>query len=158
MDSMWNVGAWSRPWAEGYLVEDGCLWKLGDAKSIQAWPQVECVTKVEAREMAWKVHWDGDHFHHNNIKAELLDHIYSPGLDHSIMQVIIGCGKCKGFGMTHLYSLLELIMQHHPFELLVSDTLTMPTGKGGLKQISLYIDIYLQHVSGNALCKAATGK
>ena len=46
-------------------MEDGCLWKLGDAKSIQAWPQVECVTKVEAREMAWKVHWDGGHFHHN---------------------------------------------------------------------------------------------
>ena len=37
---------------EGYLIEDGWLWKLGDAKSIQAWPWVECVTRAEARDMA----------------------------------------------------------------------------------------------------------
>ena len=49
-------------------------------------------------------------------------------------------------------------MRHHPFELLVSNTVTMPLGKGGLKKISLYIDVYSQHISGNALHKAATGK
>jgi len=144
--------------AEGYLVEDGRLWRLGDAKSIRARPRVECVTRAEAREMAWKVHRDGGHFHHDNIKAQLLDRIYSPGLDRSITQAIVGCGKCKGFGTAHLNSLLEPITRRHPFELLVSDTLTMPTGKGGLKKISLYVDVYSQHVSGNALRKAATGK
>jgi len=81
-----------------------------------------------------------------------------PRLDRSITQAIVGCGKCKGFGTAHLNSLLEPITRRHPFELLVSDTLTMPTGKGGLKKISLYIDVYSQHVSGNALRKAATGK
>ena len=71
---------------------------------------------------------------------------------------VISCGKCKGFGTTHLHSLLEPITRRHPFELLVSDMLTMPLGKGGLKKISLYIDVYSQHVLGNALRKAATGK
>ena len=125
--------------AEGYLVEDGRLWRLGDANSIRARLRVECVTRAEAREMAWKVHRDGGHFHHDNIKAQLLDHIYSPGLDRSITQAIVSCGKCKGFGTAHLNSLLEPITRCHPFELLVSDTLTMPTGKGGLKKITTYI-------------------
>ena len=119
---------------------------------------MECLTRAEVRDMAWEVHRNGGHFHWDNIKAELLDRICSPGLDCSITQVIISCGKCKGFRTTHLHSLLEPIMRHHPFELLVSDTLTMPLGKGRLKKISLYIDIYSQHVLGNALCKAATGK
>ena len=143
---------------EGYLIEDGWLWKLGDAKSIRAQPWVECVTRAEARDMAWEVHQNGGHFHWDNVKAELLDRICSPGLDRSITQAIIGCGKCKGFGTTHLHSLLEPIMRRHPFELLVSNTLTMLLGKGRLKKISLYIDVYSQHVSGNALHKAATGK
>ena len=155
--SLWEKRR-ARHRAEGYLVEDGWLWKLGNAKLICAQLPVECVTKAEVREIAWEVHRDGGHFHHDNIKAELLDHIYSPGLDRSITQAIIGCGKCKGFGRTHLHSLLEPIMWHHLFELLVSDTLTMPIGKGGLKKISLYVDVYSQHVSGNALCRAATGK
>ena len=81
-----------------------------------------------------------------------------PRLDRSITQAIISCGKCKGFGTTHLHSLLEPITRRHPFELLVSNTLTMPLGKGRLKKISLYIDIYSQYVLGNALRKAATGK
>lgn len=119
---------------------------------------MECVTRAEAREMAWEVHQNGSHFHWDNIKAELLDCICSPGLDHSITQAIIGCGKCKGFGTTHFHSLLEPIMRRHLFKLLVSDTLTMPLGKCGLKKISLYIDVYSQHISGNALCKAATGE
>jgi len=78
-----------------------------------------------------------DHFRRDNIKAELLDRIYSPGLDRSMTQTIIGCGKCKGFGTTHLHSLLEPMMLRHPFELLVSEMLTMPTRKSGLREISL---------------------
>ncbi|KDR76764.1 hypothetical protein GALMADRAFT_50451, partial [Galerina marginata CBS 339.88] len=75
--------------AKGYLIEDGRLWKLGDGKSIQARPRVECVTRAEARELAWDVHRDGGHFHRDNIKAVLLDRICSPGLDRSITQAII---------------------------------------------------------------------
>ena len=66
--------------------------------------------RAEVRDMAWEVHQNGGHFHQDNIKAELLDCICSPGLDHSITQAIIGCGKCKGFGTTHLHSLLEPII------------------------------------------------
>lgn len=43
---------------------------------------------------------------------------------------------------------------NNPFELLVSDTLSMQVGKDGV-----YVDMYeSQNVSGNALRKAATGK
>ncbi|KIM35492.1 hypothetical protein M413DRAFT_35841, partial [Hebeloma cylindrosporum] len=75
--------------AEGYLVENGKLWKLGDGKTIRARPRVECVSRREAREMAWEAHRKGGHFHRDNVKAELLDRIYSPGLDRSITQAII---------------------------------------------------------------------
>lgn len=42
---------------------------------------------------------------------------------------------------------------NNPFELLVSDTLSMQVGKDGV-----YVDMYSQNVSGNALRKTATGK
>ena len=108
--------------------------------------------------MAWEVHRDGGNFYRDNIKAVLLDRICSPGLDRSITQAIISCGRCKRFGTTHLHSLLEQITRRHLFELLVSHTLSMPVGKGGLKKFSLYVDVYSQYVSRNALRKAATGK
>jgi len=61
------------------------------------------------------------------------------------------CDKCKGHGPKHLHSLLEPITQHHPFELLVGDTLSMPKGKRGFIEIRLYADIYSQHVWADKL-------
>ncbi|PPQ92619.1 hypothetical protein CVT25_007819 [Psilocybe cyanescens] len=144
--------------ALGYFVEDGRLWRLADGKSIRARARVECVTKAEAKAMAWTVHRDGGHFQRDNVKAVLLDRIYSPGLDQSITLAITECGKCKAFGPTHLHSLLEPITRRHPFELLVSDTLTLPVGKGGYKKVGLFIDAYSQRVGGNKMRRAATGK
>ena len=86
------------------------------------------------------------HFHRDNVKIALIDRIAGPHIDQSITKVIMDCGKCKGQGTKHLHSLLEPITQHHPFELLVGDTLSMPKEKGGFTKIRLYADVYSQHV------------
>jgi len=52
------------------------------------------------------------------------------------------------FGSAHLHSLLEPITRRHPFELLVGDYLAMPKGKGGYKEIGLYLDTASQQVFG----------
>jgi hypothetical protein len=45
-----------------------------------------------------------------------------------------------------VHSLLEPITRRHPFELLVGDYLSLPTGKGGFKTIGVFLDVYSQHV------------
>jgi hypothetical protein len=132
--------------AEGYMIQGGQLWKIGDAKSTRARPKVECIPQSEAIKMAWEVHRNHGHFHKDNVKIIMMDKIASPHLDKSINQAIMNCGKCKGHGPQHLHSLLEPITRRHPFELLVGDTLSMPKGKGGFTKISLYVDVYSQHV------------
>ena len=108
--------------------------------------------------MAWEVHRANGHFHRDNVKITLMDRVCSPGLDMSITKAIMGCGHCKGFGATHIHSLLEPITRRHPFELIVTDTLSMPKGKGGYNKLGLYVDVYSQYVSANKLKKAATGR
>lgn len=144
--------------AKGFMVEGGRLWKIADGKSIRARPRLECVTKEEAVALADEVHRNGGHFRRDNVKIELMDRVYSPGLDRSITKAILECGKCKAFGSTHLHSLLEPITRRHPFELFVSDSLSMPPGKGGYNKISLLLDTHSQHVWGDKLKTAPTGK
>ncbi|KAG6905705.1 hypothetical protein DXG01_001186 [Tephrocybe rancida] len=67
------------------------------------------------------------------------------------------CRKCKSFGPTHLHSLLEPITRRHPFKLIITNTLSMPKGKGGFTKIGLWVDVYSQHVWGDKLKKPATG-
>jgi hypothetical protein len=138
------------------MIQDGKLWKIRDTKSIWAKPHIECITQAEAVTLAWEVHWNQGHFHKDNIKITLMDKIASLHLDCSITKVIMDCSKCKGHGPTHLYLLLEPITQHHPFELIVGDTLSMPKGKGGFTKIALYADIYSQHVWADKLKTSAS--
>jgi len=145
--------------AEGYLIEDGRLGKLGgcdvDPATRGAGRGRNMLRGRKRRTWPWEVHQNGGGLHRITSRQSSWMRICSPGLDLSITQAIIGCGKCKGFWTTRFLSLLEPITRRHLFELLVSDTLTMPLRKGGFKEISLYIDVYSQHISGNA---AATGK
>lgn len=76
----------------------------------------------------------------------MLDKYWSPKLDVSIMEGIQHCAKCKNFGATHLHSLLDPITRCHPFELLVGNYLSLPDGKGGFKNIGVYLDTFSQHV------------
>ena len=143
--------------AKGYMIEDGKLWRIGDG-SERARARLECVTKGETVQLAWEEHRNNGHFHRDNIKAKLLDRITSPNMDQSITKAIMNCGKCKGFGTTHLHSLLEPITRRHPFELMAADTLSMPKGKGGFTKLGLWMDVYAQRVWITKMKTAATGK
>ena len=96
--------------------------------------------------MAGKEHAEKGHWGRDAVKKSLMDCIWSPNLDASIVTAITQCGPCKNFRGTHLHSLLEPITRRHPFELLVGDYLSMPNGKGGYHTIGLYLDTYSQHI------------
>ena len=108
--------------------------------------------------LAWEEHRNNRHFHRDNIKASLLNKIMSPKMDQSITKAILNCRKCKGFGTTHLHSLLEPITRRHPFELMVADTLSLPKGKGGFTKLGLWMDVYSQRLWVTKLKTAVTGK
>jgi hypothetical protein len=143
--------------AKGYMIDEGRLWRIGDG-SARAKAKLECVTQDETVALAWEEHRNNGHFHRDNIKANLLNRITSPKMDQSITKAILDCGKCKGFGSTHLHSLLEPITRRHPFELMVADTLSMPKGKGGFIKLGLWMDVYSQRVWVTKLKTAATAK
>ena len=135
--------------AVNYQIDEGRLWFIGGGNKTRARSRRECVTRVEAVELARKEHEDGGHWHRDSIKLALMDRIHSPALDSSIVKAILGCPRCKNFGGAHLHALLNPITRRHPFELLVGDYLTLPEGKGGFHQVGLYLDTCTQHVWGH---------
>ena len=143
--------------AKGYLIDEGKLWRIGDG-SDRARARLECITKEETVKLAWEEHRKNGHFHRDNVKARLVDKFTSPKMDQSITKAILDCGKCKGFGTTHLHSLLEPITRRHPFELMAADTLSMPKGKGGYTKLGLWMDVYAQRVWITKIKTSATGK
>ena len=63
-------------------------------------------------------------------------------MDRCIFKGIRDCGQCKGFGTPHIHSLLEPITRRHPFKLVISDYMSMPTGVGGYHTILLVMDVF----------------
>ena len=114
--------------ASEYMIQDGRLWHIGGGHGTRAKSKVECVTKNKATHLAKQEHKSNRHWQRDSVKKSLLDHIWSPGLDESIVKGITSCGVCKNFGGTHLHALLDPITRHHPFELLVSDVQGTPIG------------------------------
>ena len=131
-----------------YMLEDGKLWFVGGGSGTRARARRECVSKVEAVELARVEHEQGGHWHRDAIKMALLDRYHSPKLDESIVKAVLECARCKNFGGTHLHSLLQPITRRHPFELLVGDYLSLPVGKGGYHTAGIYLDTCSQHVWG----------
>ena len=142
--------------AEGYFVEDSKLWKLGGYTPSRATTHWECITKLEATQLA-RVEHEKLHLHRDLLQNQLLDKIYSPLLDASITTAILECSQCKGFGTMHIHSLLSPITRRRPFKLLVGDYLTMPPGKGEFLKISLYTDMFSQKLWAFK-SKSAAGK
>ena len=95
---------------------------------------------------------------HNSVKKSLMDCIWSPGLDASIIKGITRCGVCKNFGGTYLHALLDPITRCHPFELLVRDYLLLPARKGGYHTVGLYLETYSHHVFGYKYKTAGSAK
>jgi transposase InsO family protein len=144
--------------AKNYMVSDGRLWRVGDISSVRAQARLECVTKQEAETLAGEIHRNGGHFHRDNIKAQMISRFTCPKLDLAITKAINECGKCKNFGPTFIHSLLEPITRRHPFELIATDTLSMPPGKGGYTKLGLFVDTYSRHLWVTKHKSATTGK
>ena len=144
--------------ASEYMIEDGKLWRVAGGHSTRAKSRVECITRDEASLLAKQEHETNGHWQRDSIKKSLLDRIWSPGLDASIVKGITGCGTCKNFGGTHLHSLLSPITRRHPLELLVGDYLSLPAGKGGYHTIGLYLDTFSQHIFGYKYKTAGSAK
>ncbi len=147
----------ARHWSEQYLIENGRLWRLQGGTATRARSCVECVSKVEATELARAAHQDGGHWGRDAIKIQLMDRICSP-IDASILTAIQECPKCKNFGSTHLHALLNPITQRHPLELLMGNYLKLPDGKGGYHEIGVFLDTFSQHVWAFMLKKDSSAK
>jgi len=144
--------------ASEYMVEDGRLWRVAGGHSTRAKSKVECVTREEASLLAKQEHETNGHWQRDSVKKSLLDRIWSPGLDASIVRGITNCGTCKNFGGTYLHALLNPITRRHPLELLVGDYLSLPAGKGGYHTVGLYLDTFSQHVFGYKYKTAGNAK
>ena len=97
--------------ASEYMIEDGRLWQVTGGHSTRARSRVECVTRDKATQLAKHEHESNGHWQQDSVKKSLLDHIWSPGLDASIVKGITKCGVCRNFGGMHLHSLLDPITQ-----------------------------------------------
>ena len=144
--------------ASEYMIEDGKLWRVAGGHSTRARSKVECITREETTQLAQQEHENNGHWQRDSVKKSLLDRIWSPGLDASIVKGITNCGVCKNFGGTYLHALLDPITRRHPLELLVGDYLSLPTGKGGYHTVGLYLDTYSQHVFGYKYKMAGSAK
>jgi RNase H-like domain found in reverse transcriptase len=142
--------------ADGFFIEDGKLWQLGGFSPTRAVPCQECVSKLEATQLGKEEH-EKLHMHRDHIHTQLLNCICSLNLDTSIHIAILECGRCKNFGNVHIHALLAPITCRRPFELLVGDYLSMPTGKGGYTKIGLFADVFTQKLWAFK-SKSAAGK
>ncbi|KIJ10053.1 hypothetical protein PAXINDRAFT_86602, partial [Paxillus involutus ATCC 200175] len=71
--------------ALNYLVEDGRLFRIMDGRSVRARARVECVSQKEAIELAKDEHSNNGHWGRDLVKIKLMDRIWSPKLDQSIV-------------------------------------------------------------------------
>ncbi|KAE9389101.1 hypothetical protein BT96DRAFT_835385, partial [Gymnopus androsaceus JB14] len=71
-----------------YMVENGKLWKVGGNDGVRERPRVECVMKKEAVDLAKAQHESGGHWGRDSVKLALMDRIWSPKLDESVIEGI----------------------------------------------------------------------
>ncbi|KAJ3912377.1 hypothetical protein F5877DRAFT_54136, partial [Lentinula edodes] len=75
--------------AARYMVENNRLWKVGGNAGIRERARVECVTQKEAIVLAKAQHGEAGHWGRDAVKLALMDRIWSPKLDESIMEAIV---------------------------------------------------------------------
>jgi len=109
-------------------------------------------------ELARVQHKTGGHYMWDMVKIALLDKYLGSRVDQAIVKGINNCGRCKGFGPTQIHSLLEPITCRHPFELFVTDYLSMPVGVGGFHTIALLMDTFTHFRWGFKLKTKGTAK
>ncbi|KIJ10424.1 hypothetical protein PAXINDRAFT_86101, partial [Paxillus involutus ATCC 200175] len=71
--------------ALNYQIENGQLFRIADGRSVRARARVECVSQKEAIELAKDEHANNGHWGRDLVKIKLMDRIWSPKLDQSIV-------------------------------------------------------------------------
>ncbi|KIJ07636.1 hypothetical protein PAXINDRAFT_90095, partial [Paxillus involutus ATCC 200175] len=75
--------------AVGYQIDNGKLWRITNGRSIRARARVECISQTEAIELAKLEHGNNGHWGRDLVKLKMLDKIWSPRLDQSIVNAIL---------------------------------------------------------------------
>ncbi|TEB28851.1 hypothetical protein FA13DRAFT_1632806, partial [Coprinellus micaceus] len=74
--------------AEGYMIDDGKLWRIGGGKKARGRSRVECVTREEAVKLAEVEHKRGGHWGRDAVKIALMDKVWVPGMDAVVLEAI----------------------------------------------------------------------
>ncbi|CAK5263795.1 unnamed protein product, partial [Mycena citricolor] len=143
--------------AEGFMIAEGKLWRVADTAARRV-ARTECIPTAQGFDLAMKVHAQNGHFNVESTKLKLSDRYFWPGMDTDCRSVILECPRCKSFGAPTRNSLLQPIRRTLPFALIAGDYLSLPDGKGGFKNVGLYVDVFSHFVWGTKLKSAGTAK
>jgi transposase InsO family protein len=141
----------------GFMIEDGKLWRIADSAARRV-ARTECIPAAQGFEKALEIHAANGHFSVESTKLKISDRYFWPGMDTDCRQVMLECPRCKSFGPTTLNSLLQPIRRTQPFSLVAGDYLSLPLGKGGYKNVGLYVDVFSHHVWATKLKIAGSAK
>ncbi|QRV83014.1 Retrovirus-related Pol polyprotein from transposon opus [Ceratobasidium sp. AG-Ba] len=143
--------------AEGFMVDNGKLWAVGGrhSNSVQ---KVECIPSSKTRELALSVHCAGGHFGRDAGVLALQKAYYWPGLRRDMTEAVTTCPRCKNFGPRLLSAQLQPITRARPFDLLVGDYVSLPTGHGGFKCVLVLVDVYSRFIFATPLRGPGTGQ
>ncbi|QRW12455.1 Retrovirus-related Pol polyprotein from transposon opus [Ceratobasidium sp. AG-Ba] len=143
--------------AKEYLIEDGKLW-LVRGRGIKGDSKVECIPASEAKALALAVHSAGGHFGRDITILTLQLRYFWPELRRDIVETVTSCPRCKNFGPRLLSAHMQPITQARPFDLLVGDYVSLPTGHGRFKTMLVLVDVYSRFMFTFPLKGPGTGK
>ncbi|KAG2748526.1 hypothetical protein P692DRAFT_201659651, partial [Suillus brevipes Sb2] len=74
--------------ANNFFLAEGKLWRVANSSANRAHSRLECVTREEARDIAYQEHMENGHWGRNLVKLRLMDKILCPRLDRIITDAI----------------------------------------------------------------------
>lgn len=124
--------------AQGFIIEDGKLWKVS-AKVSDRVSRRECIPRKNGFQFALDTHRKIGHFKTvDTLKLHIHETTFWPGMDIDCQQVALECPECKHFGTAHHNTFLQPIRRSRPFSLMCGDYLSLPKGHRGYKQPASY--------------------
>ncbi|QRV83928.1 Retrovirus-related Pol polyprotein from transposon [Ceratobasidium sp. AG-Ba] len=143
--------------AQGYMVDEGKLW-LVDGKPTKLGTRVECIPSSEAKSLALAVHLAGGHFGRDMTILALQQRYFWPELRRDVIEAVTSCPRCKNFGPRLLSAQMQPITRAQPFDLIVGNYASLPTGHGGFKTVLILVDVYSRFLFAFPLKGPGTGK
>ncbi|QRV78795.1 Retrovirus-related Pol polyprotein from transposon [Ceratobasidium sp. AG-Ba] len=143
--------------AAGFAIEEGKLWQVS-GKNLRSRSKAECIPTHEGRDLALSVHSAGGHFGRDMTILALQQRYFWPTLRKDATDAVVTCPRCKNFGPRLRSAHLQPITRAKPFDLLVGDYVSMPTGHEGFKTVLLLVDVYSRYIFTFPSRKPGTGR